>query len=91
MKLAEVTGLPTGEVRTLTFCDVCGEEAPVKKCDICGIDICAFCRATVHFCQKEMIRGLEMPFVYDRVICQSHLPKGFTHRDGSEVNVGSNS
>ena len=79
------------EPQTLIFCDICGEEAPVEKCDICGIDVCAFCRATVHFFQKETVRGLEIPFVYDRVICQSHLPKGFTHSDGSEVDVGSNS
>ena len=75
----------------ITFCDICKENAPVVKCDICGIDVCAFCRAKVRFFQKETIRGLEIPFVYDRVICQSHLPKGFKHSDGSEVNVGSNS
>ena len=81
---------PTGW-DTITVCDVCKDSAPVKKCDICGIDICAFCRTTVHFFQKETVRGDTINFVYDRVMCQSHLPKGFKHSDGSEVYVGSNS
>jgi len=79
---------PAGGQMTITTCDICKDNAPVLKCDICGKDVCTFCRATVHFHQKEMIRGLEIPFVYDRVICQSHLPKGFKHSDGSEVVTG---
>jgi len=81
---------PTGW-ETMTFCDICKEKAPVLKCDICCNDVCAFCRAKVHFFQKEVVRGDTINFVYDRVMCQSHLPKGFKHSDGSEVDVGSNS
>jgi len=87
----KVEGTEGVEVATFVFCDVCGEETAVKKCDICCNDVCAFCRAEVHFFQREMVRGDTINFVYDRVMCQSHLPKGFTHSDGSEVNVGSSS
>ena len=79
----KVVGLK--EVQVFTICDVCKDNAPVIKCDICGKDVCAFCRTTVHFFQKETVRGDTINFVYDRVMCQSHLPKGFKHRDGSEV------
>ena len=61
---------------TRIVCDVCGEEAPLERCAICGKEVCAFCRAAVHFFQKEVVRGYTIPFVYDRVICQSHLPEG---------------
>ena len=61
---------------TIITCDICGEEAPLINCDLCGKEICAYCRAWVHFYQKEDVRGHTISFVYDRVICQSHLPPG---------------
>ena len=59
----------------LVLCDVCGEKAPVIKCALCGKDVCIYCRAWVHLYQKETVRGHTISFVYDRVICQSHLPE----------------
>jgi len=69
----KVVGLK--EVQVFTICDVCKDSAPVEKCDICGKDVCAFCRA-MCISSRRNSEGLEIPFVYDRVICQNHLPGG---------------
>ena len=71
----EKTLVTTQETKEVV-CDVCGESASLIKCALCGKEVCAYCRAMVHFFQKEEIRGYTIPFVYDRVICQSHLPLG---------------
>lgn len=60
---------------TTVVCDNCGEERPLVKCDYCGALICYYCLAEVHYVLKDTIRGHCIAFIYDRVMCQKHLPE----------------
>ncbi len=64
----------TKEIK-IVVCDSCGESRPLVKCQFCGAMICQYCSVKVHYVQKDSIRGHCLAFIYDRVMCQKHLPE----------------